>query len=310
MRASAQRNEPSHVVVMGASAGGVESLCSVLEAVPAKLSGTIIVAMHLSPIRQSALPAILSIAGRLPVRFASDGEKLLKGHVYVAPPGHDVLVGGEDIRLRACDAGQRFRPSIDTLFQSTAYHFAERSVGVVLSGALYDGGVGIRSIHRAGGTALVQAPLDAMCDDMPHAALGAVPSARVLPAHRIGEYLGVLLKAHDLQESSFYADPEAETQAEPGKAGFIDRVLQDPFFEGYTCSECHAALHDLRHAAIDATLNHERQRLSKLEAAVMLTQHLAKHLGSAGHGQLVPRLLRESRAIEKEAGNLRQHLSY
>lgn len=185
------------VVVMGASAGGVESLREVVRRLPDAFAAAVLVALHMPPDRPSALPKILSGAGPLDAHHPADGEPLEAGRIYVASPGQDLMVEGKHVRLRKGAQENRFRPSIDALFQSAAYDFGPQVIAVVLSGALDDGAPGLASIKRAGGIAIVQTPDDAAFDSMPLAALGEAQVDYVLPAAEIGALLRSLVPALD-----------------------------------------------------------------------------------------------------------------
>lgn len=307
------RSFPNRLVVVGTSAGGVESLCQVVSAIPANLGGAIVIAMHLSPRYPSKLPSILGLASRLPVRFASDREQLLDGHVYVAPPAHDVFVSGENIRLRACSLDQRFRPSIDTLFQSAAYEFAAQSVGVVLSGALNDGAFGIRSIQRAGGTTVVQTPEEAMFDGMPRSAIDTTPIDHVLPAHKIGQLLVRLMPAGEPVRTALSVNrTAAESAVKDPEGPILNLVLEDPFFQRYTCCECSAGLknlQDLRRMYDTQAPDPAGAKLQALESGVMVLQHLVRHLSASGLTQLVQGLQTEARDLEKQGNMLRNQIA-
>src|SRR4051812_22542523 len=107
------------LVVMGSSAGGIESLVRVIRDLPGTLNASVVIAQHLGTLRPSFLPTILH--GALLVTAAADGQALLPRTVYVAPPDRDLVVERGRLRLLAADEGTRTgRPSIDRLFESAA----------------------------------------------------------------------------------------------------------------------------------------------------------------------------------------------
>jgi two-component system chemotaxis response regulator CheB len=163
------------IVVVGASAGGVEALRRLVAGLPADLPATVVIVLHVPRNATSVLPDILNRAGKLPVAHARDGERMKRGMVYVAPPGFHLLVKQRTLRLSAGPEENSHRPSIDALFRSAATAHGARTIGVVLSGALDDGTAGLLAISRAGGMALVQDPDDALYPAMPSSALAAVP---------------------------------------------------------------------------------------------------------------------------------------
>ncbi|HEY8357162.1 MAG TPA: chemotaxis protein CheB [Ramlibacter sp.] len=178
------------VVVLGASAGGVQALQEIVAGLPADFAAPLLVGLHVSAKHTSYLPSILGRAGVLPARHAVDGESLQGGRIYIAPPGNDLFVVGHRAAVQPSAAHARFRPSLDALFQSTAHHHGRRSIGIVLSGAMDDGAVGLRSIAKAGGTTVVQS--DAAFDSMPQNAMATTDVDHVLPAAMVGALLGRL----------------------------------------------------------------------------------------------------------------------
>ncbi|BEP12970.1 hypothetical protein acdb102_12810 [Acidothermaceae bacterium B102] len=180
---------PCPVVVIGASAGGVEALQVLVGGLPRALSAAVVVVLHLAPGGPSILPQILARAGTLPVVAATDGVLLMAGTVYVGPASHHVLVDGDTLRLTVGPPKDHHRPSIDLLFSSAAATVGSAVVGVVLSGALRDGAEGLAAITAAGGGAVVQDPATANYPDMPRNALVAVPDALRLPLDEIAAEL-------------------------------------------------------------------------------------------------------------------------
>lgn len=183
---------PGTVIVIGASAGGVEALKLLAAALPAGFPAAVVVVLHLAPNGPSVLPQILDRVCRLPVLLARDGAALAAGTVLVAPPNRHLELSGATVRLTATPPLRHHRPSIDQLFSTAAATLGTRVVGVVLSGALDDGAAGLAAIHLAGGAAVVQEPSEAHYPDMPRSALAAVPEALTLPLDRIADALTLL----------------------------------------------------------------------------------------------------------------------
>jgi len=198
------------VIVVGASAGGLEPLRQIIQDLPVGLPAAVLVVLHIGS--ASALPAILSRTGSLSAHHPVDGEALLPGRIYVAPPDLHLIVEDERVYLRRDPQENGHRPAIDPLFRSASLAYGPRTIGVVLSGALDDGAVGLALIKHKGGIAIVQDPDEAMFDSMPRSVLDLVDPDWVLPAARIGGKLGELadeLVAHP-------AIPVAPTPPEPG----------------------------------------------------------------------------------------------
>jgi len=125
------------IVVVGASAGGVEALSALFSDLPPEITTTFFVVLHVPPHRQSQLTSILERTGRLPAEHPRDGEEIKPGRVYVAPPDFHLMVGKGVVRLRQGPKEHHSRPAIDPLFCSAAQVYGRRVVGVLLSGMLY-----------------------------------------------------------------------------------------------------------------------------------------------------------------------------
>ena len=153
------------IVVVGASAGGVEALGTLVPGLPPELPAAVFVVLHVSPGGTSVLPQILSRKTRLQVSSARDGEAIERGHIYVAPPDHHLLMEADRVVVTRGPRENGVRPAIDPLFRSAARAYGSRVIGAVLSGTLDDGTAGLKMIADAGGACLVQS--DAIYPSMP-----------------------------------------------------------------------------------------------------------------------------------------------
>lgn len=180
----------AHLVVIGASAGGVESLSTVVASLPRDFAAPIVIAQHLSPHRVSALSDILARRGPLPVRTISDQDKLEPGFIYVVPPNRHVAIEDHEVRLRPDGHGPL--PSIDLLFATAAEVYGENVIAVVLSGSGSDGSAGARDVKQAGGTVIIENPDTTAYPSMP---LSLAPSVVDIVANRerVGEILNELV---------------------------------------------------------------------------------------------------------------------
>jgi len=177
------------IVVIGASAGGVEALAALVRRLPSDLPAAMFVVLHLSPEHKSVLPQILSSAGPLAAKHARNGETILPNRIYVARPDHHLLVHEDHVRVVRGPRENGHRPAIDPLFRTAAYTFGARVIGIVLSGALDDGTAGLAAIKGQGGLAIVQDPDDALVDAMPRSALENVDVDHVLSITELGKVL-------------------------------------------------------------------------------------------------------------------------
>jgi two-component system chemotaxis response regulator CheB len=180
------------VVVVAASAGGLQPLRAMLAALPADLPAAVLVVLHVPASGGRALPRILDRAGPLIAASAVDGEPLRNGHVYVAPPDRHLLVVENTVRLSHRPRQNGVRPAADPLFRSAALHAGPRTTAVVLSGTLDDAALGSATVERRGGRVLVQDPGEADYDSMPRSAIAATSNPVVLPAANLGIRIGGL----------------------------------------------------------------------------------------------------------------------
>lgn len=147
---------------------------------PPDLDAAVVVAQHRAPeSHPTAFRDLLGAATRLRVCEAGDKDVLRPGTVYVAPPDYHLLIESDSLALSTDEPVQYSRPSIDVLLQTAAESYRERCVGVVLTGANADGARGLARVAELGGRAIVQDPAGAERDEMPRAALAAVPQATV-----------------------------------------------------------------------------------------------------------------------------------
>ncbi|WP_448205795.1 chemotaxis protein CheB [Azospirillum sp. sgz302134] len=217
------------LIVVGASAGGVEALEALARGLPPGLPAALCVVLHIGE-RRSAAPAVLATAGPLPASHARDGEVIRPGHIYVAPPDRHMLVEpGGRLRLSRGPRENGTRPAADPLFRSAAHAFGPKVVGVVLSGGLSDGTAGLSEIKRLGGTTVVQDPEEARYPGMPRSALNNVTIDHCLPSAAIGKRLARLVAA--MVSNTATTPPSKEGEGMDG-----DYDLKRPIT--LTCPEC------------------------------------------------------------------------
>jgi two-component system, chemotaxis family, protein-glutamate methylesterase/glutaminase len=222
------------IVVIGASAGGLTPLCTLIQGLPTELPAAVFVVLHVGS--ASALHEVLRRCGRTNVIRAEDGQPIEEGRVYVAPPSVHLALAPDSVRLSHGPRENRHRPSIDVLFRSASQHFGPRVVGVLLSGALDDGAAGLFSIKARGGLALVQEPDNAAVPDMPRAALRLVDVDHCAPVTKLPE---LLLQAMNAKDPKSKATGEPRSGNGPPKATkhlvpFVCPDCDGPIFEETT----------------------------------------------------------------------------
>jgi two-component system, chemotaxis family, protein-glutamate methylesterase/glutaminase len=238
------------VIVVGASAGGVEALRALVAGLPADLPAAVLAVLHVPRSAPSALAAILTRSGPLPARTALDGEPLRRGRIYVAAVDHHLLVQEGRIRITRGPAENGHRPAIDPTFRSAARAYGPRVIGVVLSGARDDGAAGLSAIAEAGGIVVVQEPSDALHPSMPRAALEQVSADHVLPAAAIGPLIAELANTA-VDDTGSTVEPllEAEVAMADEHPGVTTDDLGVPA-AGYGCPDCAGALYEMHSSPV------------------------------------------------------------
>ena len=238
-----------YLVVVGASAGGVEALKELLTLLPADLPAAVCATLHLASGTRSMLADVLRRRSALPVRAAADDEELEPGTVYIAQPdSHLVVVDGRLVVARGARENG-YRPSVDVLLRSAALAHGPKVVGVVLTGMLDDGTAGLAAVARYGGTALVQDPDEAEFSSMPRNALSGTPGAVALGLRALAEEVVRIVTSDD---SGAPAAPEVDPErrqrdeAEVRSALGVDPSLPDGSPVGtpspYGCPDCGGVL--------------------------------------------------------------------
>jgi two-component system, chemotaxis family, protein-glutamate methylesterase/glutaminase len=203
------------IVVVGASAGGVEALGRLVRTLPPEFPAALFMVLHVPSSTTSALPSILDRQGPLPAAHARDGERIRYGRIYVAPPDSHMLIGEGAIRLSRGPRENGHRPAIDPTFRSAARSHGPCTVGVVLSGVLDDGTAGLLAIKARGGIAVVQDPDDALYPSMPSSAIDHVKVDHVVACPAIAALLGELAKEPPPHHELFATDNPVRAEVEP-----------------------------------------------------------------------------------------------
>jgi two-component system chemotaxis response regulator CheB len=232
------------IVVIGASAGGLYAVQEIVSKLPADFAASVFIVIHMSPRSSGALPEILNRAGPLQVSHARHGEQVRAGHIYVAPPDRHMLLDNSLVKVVRGPVENGFRPAVDPLFRTAALAYGSRVVGVILSGGLDDGTVGLSMIKRCGGTAIVQEPEEAVVRSMPESAIVNVEVDHVLPA---AEIAGKLVRL--VQNSYGSGKPKMNKKAnnlgpdpvDMNMKGLAEREMPQPPSR-FTCPECGGTL--------------------------------------------------------------------
>ncbi len=225
------------IIVIGASAGGVDALPRLIGSLPADLPASVFVVLHIPAQGQGLLPDILRRSASLSVANGVDGQPVRKGHVYVAPPDHHLQLDGARVRLSRGPRENFHRPSIDALFRTAAESYGPRVVGVVLTGYLDDGTAGLHAVKRHGGIAIVQDPTDATAPAMPQSALRNVKTDHCEPLSKIGPLLVRLAATHDIPKRKTGVSRMTKRSLRPKE---MEQDFGQP--TSFVCPECNGPL--------------------------------------------------------------------
>jgi two-component system, chemotaxis family, protein-glutamate methylesterase/glutaminase len=316
------------IVVIGASAGGLEALLAILPDLPADLPVPVCVVLHTAPNSRGRLATVIGRRAQLPVAYGEDGAPLEAGHVYVAPADHHLLVERGVLRLTRGPRENRQRPAVDTLFRSAAYAYGPGAVGVVLTGALDDGTAGLWTIKDRGGVAIVQDPAEAVFASMPASAREYVEVDHVEPLSRIGPLLTRLVHRESPTERGRPVSEELEMLnaiskgAKAIERGILEMGPNTPF----TCPECAGVLVRLKEGGVPtfrchtghafsldtltaATTEHTEEMLwnalRAIEEVMLLMQHTARHARERRDDKTAAAATRHADESERRADMLR-----
>lgn len=317
------------IVTIGASAGGIEALTSLVAHLPHTFPATLFVVVHIAADSPGALPRMIARAGELPTEQAIDGAAILPGHIYVAPPDRHLLVEPNRMRVTRGPKENRFRPAVDPLFRSAAYAYGPQAIGIVLSGALDDGTAGLWAIKDRGGLAIVQEPAEAAYPSMPQNALRNVEIDYRLPVKEMASLLLELVNEPIPEEGGA---PVSEAMKIENQIALEDNALQAGVLKlgplsPYTCPECHGVLVQLQegnnirfrchtgHAfsmeslvdaigeSMDETL---WSAVRVFEERMLLLRHMADHMRKQAQATLAERFEQKAQAAEDRVLLLRQ----
>jgi len=271
------------VIVVGASAGGVEVLKTLTAALPRDLDAVVLVVLHVAPSSPSVLPKLLQRGAELPVAFAENGEPLVRGRVYVAPPDRHLVVEHGRVRLTRSPRENHSRPAIDPLFRSAALAYGPRVIGVILSGRLDDGTAGLWAVKDRGGTAVVQDPDEARHPDMPRNALRYTAADHVARAEELAPLLVRLTKEPAPVAESAPASRELELEV---RIAMEDHALQLGVMQlgpvsPYTCPECHGVLVRVRDGGVPRFRCHTGHAFALDSLLASLTETVEQTLWNA-----------------------------
>jgi two-component system chemotaxis response regulator CheB len=246
---------PSHLIVVGTSAGGMPALVKFVALLPSTLRAAVLVVQHFAPDSDGQhLADRLARHTNLPCRLPADGDPIEAGTIYLAPPDRHLLAKDGSVPHLLVTKGPRenhYRPSVDALFRSAAVAYGAQVVGVVLTGMLHDGTAGLEFIKRCGGTAVVQDPHEAEYPSMPETALRNVDVDYVVPLHMMASLLEEITAGKTPKHPSpIPEDLELEAAIAERVVGTTDSVSKLGHQVPLTCPDCGGSLWELNEGKV------------------------------------------------------------
>jgi two-component system, chemotaxis family, protein-glutamate methylesterase/glutaminase len=317
------------VLAIGTSAGGFEALRFLAGEFSRDFPASVVVTIHLSSQFRSALDAILTQAGPLPAKFAVDGDKLERGHIYIAPAERHLIVESGQLRLGSGPRENNARPSLDPLFRSAALCCGHRTVGAVLTGTLGDGAAGLSALKQCGGVTVVQDPSDAAFAEMPTTALIRSRPDHVVSLAGMPALFEKLVREPAGQPVPVPGNLEYEVNIASGGRGSMtemDRigrrsVLACPDCHGvmweidegelvrYRCHVGHAYSAEIMSLALDENLKQAfGSALRALDERVALARKLEMQAKEAGRTQIASSWAKKALEFEAEASVIRDSI--
>lgn len=316
------------IVVIGASAGGLEALLAMLPTLPVDFAAPVCIVLHTASTGRGKLATVIGRRTRLPVSYAEDGASLQRGRMYVAPADHHLLVERGVLRLTRGPRENRQRPSVDTLFRSAAYAYGAGAIGIVLTGALDDGTAGLWTIKDRGGIAIVQDPAEALFSSMPDSARAYVTLDHVESLARIGPLLVRLVAQETPTERGRPVSDELEmvNAISKGEKALERGILEMGPTTPFTCPDCSGVLVRLKEGGVPAfrchtghaysldtltaaTTEHTEEMLwnalRAIEEVMLLMQHTARHARDRRDEATAAAATRHAHESERRADLLR-----
>ena len=295
---------------------------------PANFAACVCVVLHVPANAKSVLPRILSRVGRLEALHPVDGQALGPGQILVAPPDRHLLMESGRVRVTRGPREHGYRPSVDALFRSAAQSYGPRVIGVVLSGTLSDGTVGLQDIKSHGGLAIVQHPENALYANMPRSAIENVDVDHILDAQAIGPLLA------DLVRTSPPTQPPIDHEGLQVMGMHMERGNNDAELHGakpsaFVCPDCQGTLFEIQRGSLvryrcrvghaytlDSLLDVKSQDLERalwvalrtLDEKTDLVQELASRARARGQKRSVEHFTEQAAITAQHASLIREVL--
>ncbi|NDJ23039.1 chemotaxis protein CheB [Nostoc sp. B(2019)] len=320
------------LIVIGASAGGVEALTLLVKQLPSDLNAAVIIVLHVPSNGTSVLPRILNRAGNLPASHAQDGEVIVQGRIYIAPPDYHLVVKPGYLRLTRGPQENSHRPAIDPTFRTAARAYGQRVVAVVLTGVLDDGTAGLVAVKMRGGMAVVQDPDDALYSGMPRSAIENVKDIdSILPLSDIPSILVALANTSVQAELEKPITKELEIECDIVELDMkaVENENRSGKVSVFACPDCGGNLWEIEegsllrfrcrtgHAYSAKTLLAEQSdsveealwiAFRALEEKASLTERMATRMNEHNQTLSAERLIQQANAARQHSGIIKELL--
>lgn len=323
------------MVVIGASAGGVEAIAALVANIPGDVNAAFFVVLHLPHNSVSYMPQILNRAGTLRAVHPKGEVPIERGMIYLAPPDKHLLVGRGRVRVVSGPRENGHRPAVDPLFRSAAQAYGGDVIGVILSGNLDDGTSGLAAVKARGGIAIVQDPDETVFRGMPSSAIANVSIDHVLCLEEMAQTIVKLIDEDRPAKGDSMSNQDDDVLNIEVRAAELDPALAGSdgppgVPSGYSCPECNGGLFEVQdgnlvryrcwvgHAysaesllfaagsAVEAAL---WAALRSLEENAAFSRRLARHAGGLHHDGAVQRFMGQAKRATEHALTLRGILS-
>lgn len=238
--------KPEFIVTIGASAGGLNAISEVVLQFTEDLDIAVFVVLHLAKVGMgNFLIHRLQKYSTFSCVIPQGGEKIEAGHIYIAPPDTHLLMKGDEIVLGHGPAENRWRPSIDVLFRSAAANYGNRVIGIILTGYLNDGTIGMLAIKKGGGVCIVQNPNHAEFPDMPLSVLESMEVDYCVSLKEMGETILRIIKEAEPKNTAVQQEVQLEAQMNEKVSITIDSLARLGERSLFSCPDCGGGLWEI-----------------------------------------------------------------
>jgi two-component system, chemotaxis family, protein-glutamate methylesterase/glutaminase len=239
-------SEPKYIVVVGASAGGFNSIVELCAQLKDTMPAAVFITLHLTKIGFGEV-LVQQVQKNTPFtcKIAEDGEQIKTHHVYLSVPDKHLVIERGKIVLGTGPAENRWRPSIDVLFRSAAAAYDGRVIGIILTGLMQDGTAGMLAVKRCGGTCIVQDPEQAEYPDMPQSVLNNMKVDYCVPLEMMGEILEEKTSFEIPDHYPIPDDVQAEARIAKRVATGMENISPIGTRSDFVCPDCGGGLWEM-----------------------------------------------------------------